>query len=199
MNYPEKSIIRSDYRRSSEGDPIMEKNMGWIKGWLFKRRDVFIAATHCSPAPPNTKFSEKGHGWVCINKGKKRAWRRIIKTIKIEDTDITLCLVNKPFPKWSKPLNIGDVSIGNLIAIARRDIFITYKRITTISLHGQIHAEYSHGEDLIGGDSGLPWFQSKILKRLKVVSHSHKGLWGQGPYYYKYKKEINRVFKALFV
>lgn len=195
MIYPFGSIVRSNYRRSSEGSAIYEEGNGWIKGFLYKRKDIFITASHCNPAPGDEK-KQGDHGWVWLETERsKKEWRRIIDVITIPNSDISVCILDKPFTKKAKPLKVGKTKIGKLVAIIRKYSTITYKRIGYISPYHVIGAVQVQGKELIPGDSGLPWLSTGFFTR--VVTHSHKGLWGEGPDYSFYKKDINAAYKTL--
>lgn len=188
-------IVKSDHP---------EKNNGWIKGWVLDD-DIIIVCKHSNPSvsSPNNKI------FVSDTNGNK--YERIIVAIDKEPYnigsdhsyykggDIAICKLNLPLPDCIKRYQV----------YTKDDVY--GKKSVTINQYGQESRSsiiyksalaYLYGRkrniELIGGDSGLPWFvYDDTDKEWKVITHTFRGIWGEGPWYGKLYHVITKRVNAL--
>jgi len=174
------------------------ENNGWIKGWCLNTptRDIVVVCKHSNPsttAPNNTIF-------VRDNQGQKhiRAITRIDKEpFNIRSTneyymggDIALCKLNEPLPDTIALYNI----FTSPFVYGKKTVSLNQHKkwsFAKLTQRGSVHYVKGNGRDPLfsQGDSGLPWFVYQDGE-WQVVSHTFRGLHGEGPWYDKLSKEI---------
>jgi hypothetical protein len=158
-------IVNSDLPR--EGN-------GWLKGWVRTRSSV-VVCRHGNPAVGQDVF-------VISSSGNKIV--RSIASIEIPfpETDIAICKLDVPFPDVIKVYPIAS-------KLTPYQKTITFKQSGTPSF-AAIRSTKSNklcvGRDrkpfFTSGDSGTPWFVWED-SQWKVVTHTHLGDYGVGPWY----------------
>lgn len=174
-------------------------------GWVM-RRDVVVLSAHTRPVACADRTEYLGNGWVCVelvHKGRRRrAWRRIIATVTLADADITLCLLDKPFPKWVKPIGIAR-SLPTWIEVIHS--WRTPQRFKVVpksgynTLTGMLYPQPDQNKP--GGrpgDSGALW-RSKYLRGWRAAGHTRGAdeRWLYGPCYPHFRKRMMRACREL--
>ena len=168
---------------------------GWIKGWLVDadKKDTIIVCKHSNPSilpPNNTVFATS-------NTGVKH-YRTIVSVETVElkdyDLDITICKLDKPFPKdihaykFAEKLQEGQYTITFNNSNEKSEA-----NLKLMSKSGQV-AGNNRKLQFIGGDSGTPWFVWE-KDEWRVASHTHRGMYGIGPWYSH--KELYALLKKV--
>ena len=171
---------------------------GWIKGWLVdnSKKDTIIVCKHSNPST----FSPNNIVFATSNNGTKH-YRTIVSVENVElnnhDLDITVCKLDKPFPKdihaykFAEKLQEGQYTITFNNSNERSEA-----NLKLMKKSGQV-AGNNRKLHFISGDSGTPWFVWE-QDEWRVASHTHRGMWGIGPWYsYKalYSKLKNQLLK----
>lgn len=172
---------------------------GWIKGWVVNS-DTVIVCKHSNPstsAPNNKVFVTDGNGVE-----HERTIIRIDKSpFDIGTTDeyydggdIAICKLDSTFPPTVKAYKIyknTDVYALKTVTVNQHYEFSVGK----LTYRGKI--AYLKGAkrniQLIPGDSGLPWFvYDDSDNEWKVVTHTFRGMHGEGPWYAKIYDELQK-------
>lgn len=234
MDYPTRSIGKSWFRRRSIKDQagnvtgtedVYEKGHGWInfiplRGPLYDRR-IGIVSSHCGPTGLKPA-DPRGQGYIYFTDGKGREVKRRIIGVSVVPykpypggqyvgsppaTDIAVCMLDKPWPKWVIPFRITRAKPGRKAWIAENDGRVWLKRIEMVNGY-QIMLEQNQSKEFHSGDSGYPicaaWPGKKTFRGLlarflgnRIISHIKTGYWGAGPNYWYYRKEIKKHAYAL--
>jgi hypothetical protein len=176
-------IVLSDHPRPGDG---------WIKGWLpagFGRRIVIVTA-HSNPAtvPPN-------HRVFCTDSRGVKHCRVIVAggRIRIPVTgdpgydeskswgDVAVLLLDEAFPATCTAYGRA-LPQGKDRVICRKLAKQIAFRINPCSPGAWLIADPRNSGRFEAGDSGLPWFVERKGK-LAVISHTARGMWGEGPAY----------------
>lgn len=173
------------------------KGNGWIKGWVVNS-DTVIVCKHSNPstsAPNNKVFVTDSAGVE-----HERTIIRIDKApfdigttdVYYDGGDIAICKLDSPFPSTVKAYGI----------YTKSDVYGL--RTVTVNQHGEFsigkltyRGKYAYLKgskrniQLIPGDSGLPWFVYDGSE-WKVVTHTYRGMYGEGPWYGKIYNELQK-------
>jgi hypothetical protein len=192
-------------------------NNGWIKGWLVDtdHRNIIIVCKHAGPSTstPNNKV-------FFTDKFGKKIERSIIsvdnlpykldgKSINVKDSrfgidnyflsgDISICKLDYPIP-----LNIKAYKFSTNPKILNKQAITVdqNKKLSNARVYFNDSIAWVFGKNrnkknlLIAGDSGTPWFVWDNGE-WRVLTHTTKGMWGEGPYYGHpliYKDILNRI------
>lgn len=205
-------VVLSDWRfiiPVGELEPrwVSEPGKGWLKGFVLEcdSMDIVVVAKHCGPStnyPSNTIF--------VVDRRGKRIERQIIsinsEPFKLDGInidlnsyyhggDIAICKVNLPFPKKIKGYGVAkNVKSGAASYTLNQYFEFSEAKIKTSPKLAWVAGE-NRKKELVAGDSGLPWFVWQKNK-WKIISHSTKGIWGEGPNYSSkliYKEFLKRA------
>lgn len=188
---------------------------GWMKGWVINTqpKNVVIVCRHANPstkAPNNKIFVTDRNGVkhertiVAIDKDAFFLNGKNPPDKYYMHGDIAICLLDSPLP--------DTVTAYDVLAV--KDVYEYYMRpILSFDQYGIVSKARLHFTDenfayisgkgrdknlIDPGDSGMPWFMWNGAA-WNVVSHSFRGVWGEGPWYSHpniYSNLIERV-KAL--